>query len=244
MAEHEEPGGKEIPASIFADDDGSADALLAQALIRHSRGKALLSEVVEALAYARVLVPVLASGEQRIIGKHGLEQDHVASTGVVAVELPDGRAALPIFTDVDAMKAWNEDARPIPAEGPRAALAAVAEDWSVLLLNPARETVVIPRPAVWALGRGEVWRPAIVGGEVDAEIRAAIREAVTLDSALLEVDAVPGTQAEVSVVLGLASGLGREELQAVVERVQGELAALEIIAERVDSLQLKVVAAS
>src|SRR5690606_2663835 len=154
-----------------------------------------LREVVDALAYARVLVPVMATGEQRGIGKHGLEQDHVASTGVVAVELPDGRRALPVFTDVDAMRDWNPQARPIPAEGPRAALAAVAEGWSVLLLNPARETVVIPRPAVWALGRGEVWRPAIVGGEVDAEIRAAIREAVTLDSSLLEVDAVPGTQA-------------------------------------------------
>src|SRR5690606_7664474 len=67
MAEH----GKEIPASIFADDDGSADAVLAQALIRHASGRAPLSDVVEALTYARVLVPVMASGEQRIIGKHG-----------------------------------------------------------------------------------------------------------------------------------------------------------------------------
>lgn len=240
MAEH----GKEIPASIFADDDGSADAVLAQALIRHASGRAPLSDVVEALAYARVLVPVMASGEQRIIGKHGLEQDHVASTGVVAVELPDGRRALPVFTDVDAMKDWNPEARPIPAEGPRAALAAVAEDWSVLLLNPARETVVIPRPAVWALGRGEVWRPAVLGGEVDPEIRGAIRDAVTLDEVLLEADALPGTQAEVAVVLGLAPGLGRDELHAVVERVQEQLAALEIIADRVDSLQLRVVSAA
>lgn len=235
--------GKEIPESIFADDDGSADAVLAQALIRHGRGKAHLSEVVEALAYARVLVPVLASGDHRVVGKHGLEQDEVASAGVVAVELPDGRSALPVFTDVDAMRDWNPTARPIPAEGPRAALAAVAEGWSVLLINPARETVAIPRPAVWALGRGEVWRPAVTGAEVDPEVRAAIREAVSLDEALLEADAVPGTQAEVAVVLGLASGLGREELNAVVERVQGQLAESELVAERVDSLQLRVVPA-
>jgi hypothetical protein len=235
--------GKEIPESIFADDDGSADALLAQALIRHGRGKAHLSEVVEALAYARVLVPVLASGDHRVVGKQGLEQDEVASAGVVAVELPDGRSALPIFTDVDAMRAWNPTARPIPAEGPRAALAAVAEGWSVLLINPARETVAIPRPAVWALGRGEVWRPAVVESEVDPEVRAAIRDSVSLDANLLEVDAVPGSQAEVAVVLGLTSGLGREELNAVVERVQAQLAASEVVAERVDSLQLRVVAA-
>jgi hypothetical protein len=167
----------------------------------------------------------------------------VASAGVVAVELPDGRSALPIFTDVDAMRAWNPTARPIPAEGPRAALAAVAEGWSVLLINPARETIAIPRPAVWALGRGEVWRPAVTGSEVDAEVRAAIRECVSLDANLLEVDAVPGSQAEVAVVLGLTSGLGREELNSVVDRVQAQLAASEVVAERVDSLQLRVVAA-
>jgi hypothetical protein len=242
MGDSELPG-KEIPESIFADDDGSADAVLAQALIRHGRGKAHLSEVVEALAYARVLVPVLASGNQRVVGKHGLEQDEVASAGVVAVELPDGRSALPVFTDVDAMRAWNPAARPIPAEGPRAALAAVAEGWSVLLINPARETVAIPRPAVWALGRGEVWRPAVVGGSVAPEVRAAVRDAVTLDGSLLEADAVPGTHAEVAVVLGLAPGLDRDELNALVARVQEELAASEVVAERVDSLQLRVVQA-
>src|SRR6218665_2373751 len=108
---------KEIPESIFADDTGTADARLAQALIRYSRGKGPLTEVVDALAYARVLIPVLAHGERRHVGQHGLEQDAVASTGVVAVQMPDGRAALPIFTDVEAMRLWNPDARPIPAEG-------------------------------------------------------------------------------------------------------------------------------
>ena len=118
MSEHEHDPQqdplKDIPESVFADDDGSADAHLAQALIRFSRGKAPLTEVVDALQYARVLVPVMAEGEQRFVGKHGLEQDTVASTGVVALRIPDGRAALPIFTDVDAMRTWNAEARPVP----------------------------------------------------------------------------------------------------------------------------------
>ncbi len=173
---------KEIPESIFADDDGSADARLAQALIKYSRGKAPLTDVVEALAYARVLIPVFANGEQRHVGKHGLQQDTVASTGVVAVQMPDGRAALPAFTDVEAMRLWNPDARPIPAEGPRAALAAVNESWSAIVLNPGMETVLIPRPAVWALGKGEHWRPAVVEGRVDDEVRSAVAAAVTLDA--------------------------------------------------------------
>ncbi|WP_084129998.1 SseB family protein [Demequina sp. NBRC 110055] len=234
---------KEIPESIFADDDGSADAHLAQALIRHSRGKAPLADVVDALAYARVLIPVLAQGEQRHMGKHGLEQDAVASTGVVAVQMPDGRAALPVFTDVDAVQAWNAQARPIPAEGPRAALAAIAEGWSSLVVNPGMETVLIPRPAVWALGQGQPWQPAIEDGVVSDAIRDAIVTAVTLDEALRAVDAVPGRGAEIAVVLTLVGGLTRPEVDAVVERVQRELSHSDVVAQRIDSLELRLATA-
>ena len=231
---------KEIPESIFADDDGSADARLAQALIKYSRGKAPLTDVVDALAYARVLIPVFATGHGRHVGKHGLEQDTVASTGVVAVEMPDGRAALPAFTDVEAMRLWNPDARPIPAEGPRAALAAVNEEWSTIVLNPGMETVLIPRPAVWALGKGEHWRPAVVDGRVDDEVRAAVKNAVALDESLLHVDVAPGRGAEVAIVLRLVSGLTQPEVDVVVSRVQRELAYSEVVAQRVDSLELRL----
>jgi len=231
---------KEIPESIFSDDDGSADARLAQALIKFSHGHTSLADVVDALAYARVLIPVVASGEQRHVGRHGLEQDEVASTGVVAVEMPDGRTALPVFTDVDAMKAWSEHARPIPAEGPRAALAAVAEGWSALVLNPGMETVLIPRPAVWALGQGVPWRPAVVDGAVARDIREAIAEAVEVDESLRAVDAVPGRGAEVAIVLRLVEGLTRPELDAVVERVQHQLAQSSVVAQRIDSVELRL----
>jgi len=234
---------KEIPASVFADDDGTADARLAQSLIRFSRGKAPLAEVVDSLAYARVLVPVVANGDQRIVGKHGVEQDHVASTGVVALQAPDGRMALPIFTDVEAMRAWNDSARPIPAEGPRAALAATAEGWSVLILNPGMESVLIPRPAVWALGSGEPWRPTIVDGAVVAEVRDAIADAIPVAGIVRAVDALPGRGAEVAVVLSLQPGLDRAAVDDVVRDVHAALAASAVIAERVDSLELRLATA-
>ncbi|PKQ14498.1 MAG: hypothetical protein CVT68_11575 [Actinobacteria bacterium HGW-Actinobacteria-8] len=244
MSEHEyDPQSeplKEIPESVFADDDGSADARLAQALIRFSHGKAPLTEVVDALQYARVLVPVLAEGEQRIMGKHGVEQDHVGSTGVVALQIPDGRSALPIFTDVDAMRTWNADARPIPAEGPRAALAAAAEGWSVMVLNPVMESVVIPRPAVWALGKGETWRPAVVDDRVADDVREAIIDAVPLDDEVRSIDAVPGRQAEVAVVVVLVPGLPQDAVDDAVRRVQDALAVAPVVADRVDSMELRL----
>lgn len=231
---------KEIPESIFADDDGTADARLAQALIRFASSRAPLSEVVDALAYARVLVPVLAHGEQRVVGKHGLEQDHVASTGVVALQTPDGRAALPVFTDVEAMAAWNPEARPIPAEGPRAALAAVAEGWSVMVLNPARDSVIVPRPAVWALGQGEPWHPAVIEGVVASDVRDAIIDAVPLDAQVRGIDAAPGRAAEVAVVVSLVPGLERVEVDDAVRRVHEALAASQVVADRVDGLELRL----
>lgn len=244
MSEHEhDPRAdplKEIPESVFADDDGSADARLAQALIRFSRGKAPLTEVVDALQYARVLVPVIADGDQRIMGKHGVEQDHVGSTGVVALHIPDGRAALPIFTDVDAMRTWNADARPIPVQGPRAALAAVAESWSVMVLNPAMESVVIPRPAVWALGQGETWRPAVVDDHVADDVREAIIDAVPLDDEVRRIDAAPGRQAEVAVVVSLVPGLARTAVDDAVRRVHEALAESPVVADRVDSMELRL----
>ncbi len=231
---------KDIPESVFADDDGTADARLAQALIRFSHGKAPLTEVVDALQYARVLVPVLADGEQRIMGKHGVEQDHVGSTGVVALQIPDGRSALPIFTDVDAMRTWSADARPIPAEGPRAALAAAAEGWSVMVLNPVMESVVIPRPAVWALGKGETWRPAVVDDRVADDVREAIIDAVPLDDEVRRIDAAPGRQAEVAVVVALVPGLDRGAVDDAVRRVHQALAESPVVADRVDSMELRL----
>jgi hypothetical protein len=234
---------KEIPESIFSDDDGSADAHLAQALIRYSSGRIPLTEVVDALGFARVLVPVIASGELRHVGSHGFEQDSIASTGVVAVRLADGRAALPIFTDVDAMRAWKPEARPVPAEGPRAALAAVSENWSALVLNPGMEAVVIPRPAVWALAQGQEWRPAVLDGLLDPEVRDALIAAVSVDGDVRRVDARAGAAAEVALVLSLEPGLGSADLEAVIARVEGEIASAAVLAQRIDSLEITVVSA-
>lgn len=231
---------KEIPESIFADDDGSADARLAQALIKYSHRKAPLADVVDALAYARVLIPVLATGEERFVGVHGLEQDAVASTGVVAVQMPDGRAALPVFTDVAAVSAWNTQARPIPAEGPRAALAAIAEGWATLVINPGTDSVVIPRPAVWALGQGLTWKPAVTGTHVEQDVIDAVRAVLTLDADLVAVDIMAGNTSEVAIVLRLSPGLTQPEVNSVVERVQRELAVSDTIAQRIDSLELKL----
>ena len=178
--------GRELPpTSAFSGDDGSADPGLSAALTEHAAGGPV-APVVAALAGIRVLVPVLAEAEATeavVIDGHEHTVDRQASAGIVALQAPDGRTALPVFSSVASMAAWRADARPVPSEIARAALSAVDEGWELLVLDPGGPvTVLIPRPAVWALAQQTTWVPAVTGvGDqrtVDPQVQQAIRTAI------------------------------------------------------------------
>ncbi|VTR78610.1 SseB family protein [Cellulomonas hominis] len=266
--------GRELPpTSAFAGDDGSADPRVVAALDAVAAGTGTAAGVVEALAGTRVLVPVLAeleASETVEVAGHAHTVDKEASAGIVALQAPDGRTALPVFSSVAAMAAWRTDARPVPTEIARAALSAVDEGWELLVLDAGGPTtVLVPRPAVWALAQQQPWRPAVVddgtGPAVDPEVRDAVRSAVLAavgpvpagaarrslfrrpaaaplppPSPVVDVDAVPGSRAEVAVVLTLVPGLDRTALDAVLARVGEALAAQETVAQRVDSLEVRL----
>jgi antitoxin (DNA-binding transcriptional repressor) of toxin-antitoxin stability system len=179
--------GRELPpTSAFAGDDGSADPGVAAALAALAAGTGGLAGVVAALAGTRVLVPVLAElevAETVEVGGHAHTVDKEASAGIVALQAPDGRTALPVFSSVAAMTAWRPEARPVPTEVVRAALSAVSEGWELLVLDAGGPvTALIPRPAVWALAQQQPWQPAVVdagaGPVVDTAVRVAVRTAV------------------------------------------------------------------
>jgi hypothetical protein len=203
--------GRELPpTSAFAGDDGSADPRVAAALAALGDGTGTLAAVVEALAGTRVLVPVLAELEEAgtvEVGGHAHTVDKEASAGIVALQAPDGRTALPVFSSVATMTAWRREARPVPTDVVRAALSVVSEGWELVVLDPGGPvTALLPRPAVWALAQQQPWRPAVLpGGDaaaadasgaggagdadgradaaadrrvVDPEVRAAVRAAV------------------------------------------------------------------
>lgn len=228
--------GRELPpTSPFAGDDGSADAVLVAALAAGG-----LPGVVEALRHARVLVPVLARVEAEAVA-HGLRVDKEASTGVVALRAPDGRAALPVFSDLAAMRRWRAEARPVPAEGPRAAAAAVQEGWEVLVVDPADAAVLVPRPAVLALATGRDWHPAVRDGRVEADVRDHLVRALEAVPGVVQADVVPGRRAEVAVVLGVrddGTPSGRDE---VLRRAGEVLATSTLVRDRVDSVELRPV---
>ncbi|CAN5373172.1 SseB family protein [soil metagenome] len=243
--------GRELPASSpFAGDDGSCDPRLAAALEAYGRGDGSLAQVVTALAGTRVLVPVLAELEAADVveaGEHRHAIDKEASAGIVALRAPDGRTALPVFSSVSSMAAWRPDARPVPSDVARAALSAVTERWELMVLDAGGPTtVLVPRPAVWALAQQQEWQPAVVttGGvdAVDPRIRSAIDRVVATVAEVLAVDAVPGRRAEVAVALTLVPGLDRTRLDDVLGRVNAALAADETVTASVDSLELRLLA--
>lgn len=235
--------GRDLKSNPFAGDDGSADPALEAALADYVAGDVgTLARVVHALAPARVLIPILAELEAAEAGVDGIVADKEASAGVVALEAPDGRRALPVFTSVAAMAAWRPDARPVPAMATRAALSAVSEDWALLVIDPAGPvTALVPRPAVWAIARDRTWVPAVgAGGVVDPEVHLAIVAALTGVPHVGRVGTAPGRTSELAVVLGLDPGLDRVGLDAVLADVNARLAAIDVVSERVDSLELRV----
>jgi len=234
--------GKALPSSSdFSGDDGSADPALAALLDGYRTGAVPLADVVARLGRTRVLVPILAELESAGEGEHGHTVDKEASAGVVAIEAPDGRRALPVFTSVATMAAWRASARPVPVDARRAALSAVSENWALLVVDPGGPvSALVPRPAVWALAQGKEWEPAVVDGAVVPEVLNAVQGSLGGVAHVARVWAEPGRRAEVAVVLRIDAGLDRAGLDAVLAQVNAALAADAVVSERVDGLELRV----
>ena len=138
------------------------------------------------------------------------------------------------------MAAWRPDARPVPCRRRTRGALRGDEGWELLVLDPGGPvSVLVPRPAVWAIAQGRTWLPAVTGGVVDPEIVQEIVDGVPA------VGSSHGCQrhlahAEVAVVLGIVAGLTRAELTRVLAQVNAALGASALVSERVDSLELRV----
>lgn len=131
----------------FPGDDGLIYPLLAEALGDDDKVFAVYGEV-------RVFIPIVATlGEQQATDG----SDKNADMAAVFMTGADGRKALLTFSSVAALEAWNPVARPVPVWGREAALSALEEGASALLLDLGSEhfTVLeISRPDVDDFPRG------------------------------------------------------------------------------------------
>lgn len=103
----------------FAGDDGSPDPEVRAALAGVRDTDTYLAAVA-ALCTARLLVPIVATGDENTVvsgtplSKEVPQPDREAEMAAVSIVGADGRRALLAFTGMDSLRAWDAGARPVP----------------------------------------------------------------------------------------------------------------------------------
>lgn len=232
--------GRDYAPSPFPEDDGSTPPALAAALEAHRRGEDPHRQaLVRVLAASRVLVPIMAVATELGTTAHGLTGDNGADMAMVSIATADGTRILPLFTSVAALSAWRADARPVPVVTPQAAQAAVQEQCTALLLDPATPTgqggpILLPRSVLWALAQGREWIPP----HLDRELIDVLDRIAGAIGPVTSLEARPGRRSEVDLHVHLVPGLDAGQVQDVVQQISTLLGTEPLVAERISSLRL------
>ena len=235
--------GREFQPNAHAGDDGTTPDGVATALLAFRDGSGTLTELAAALAESRALIPLVTSAGGDFDVNNPVMEDKVQELAVVTVAGPDGRPVIPAFTSAAAMKSWNSDARPIPMDAQRVALAAASEGVDRIVLNATTDDeLIIRRPALWALAQGQDWVPAWEDADLQRtldKLVSAIRGVVklTLEPADLE---GRGFTPELRVILHLVAGLTQEDLSVLVTKLNDVLTGSTALQMAADSIELKL----
>jgi hypothetical protein len=159
----------------------------------------------------------------------------------VTLVAPDGRRALPVFSGLDALRAWDPQARPVPVTSARAGQAAVTEGCDVVVVDVAGPaTRVLRSSMVWALAQDREWLPA----HTDPFVLRGVADAVAGEPAVEdhEVDeGDPPGEGVLRLVLRLRPGLDAAEVRAVATGIGERLATDGELRARIDGVSFKVV---
>ncbi len=235
--------GRQFHDNPAVGDDGEPDPRLIEAVLRFRARELGVPEVLAALGAARLLVPLVSDRGAEGLGPHGRRVDKTQELALVTVAGPDGRSVLPVFSSVDAMRAWNPAARPIPVTAPRAALAAAADGAGAMVLDPGSPTeFAVRRTAFEAVAIGSRFDPCFT----DERVLRAFLAASAGEPSVRAVQLAPGdpdarlSGPELLVQLALDGGLDHADLDAVLARLGGAWAASPVILERVDSIGVRL----
>ena len=161
---------RELSPSGFESDTGVSDPALVAALTGNDE-----VALMRAVAAGRFLVAVVAHAEEVVTGPDGLVHDAAVDMALVTLVAPDGRRALPAFTGLAELGAWDPAARPVPVTADRLAQAAVAEGCDVILLNlGAPGERELRASHVWALAMRREWTPPHTDAVVARGVAAAL----------------------------------------------------------------------
>jgi hypothetical protein len=226
--------------SKFAADDGSADPAAAAALAAFAAGTGSEHAALTALAGVRLLVPVVAAEVQDRDPQPAAPEGsgHVPG-GEKASEMSiptligqDGRAAVPAFTSLAAMHAWQPSARPAPADAARVWQAAAADSSAVVLDIAGPVPLAVDGARLAALAAGQ----PVPLPEHDPDVHAVVAAAAAhpqITAVRLAGDPGPASEGpDLTIELTLAPGappgtaeqLGAEVLARLGTRLRRGLA--------------------
>lgn len=135
---------------------GSCAPQLAAALRRGAATPPDRARLLAALLDAPVFAAISATAIGEELSATGLRHESGAELAVLLLEAPDGSRALPVFSDLDQLRHWRLDARPVPLTGSQASAAAGDQGASQLILDPAGGAIVLDAPEIAALAAGAV----------------------------------------------------------------------------------------
>lgn len=239
--------GRSFDVNPFSGDNGEADPALLEAISKFQAGQIGSDQVLVAIGQSRLLIPLVANLGETGEGAHGHQVDKSADLSIVTVLTPDNQRALPVFSSVAAMTNWNPEARPVPNDGRKVALAAASEGNTRLVLDPISETeFVVRRPGIAAIAQGFDWITPANNPEVVDIVNSLLADSGSVESFTL-VDGDPTCRLlgqELLVVLYLEPGLTEAQLKALEEDFFAKISNSERLVELVDSVGVKFLKAS
>lgn len=229
--------GRTLTGTGFDGDTGEVDPRLAEVLARSAEDRDE-TELVAAVAQARVLVPIVAVPAQ-VDEVDGMPVDAVSDMAAVTLVAPDGQRALPVFSSTQALAAWDARARPVPTTARQAAVAALDEGCPVMVLDlpgsPGPAGATLRTSMVCALALGRTWVP----GHRDPELRTRVEAVVADQPGATGVDLGPGPDGAVTLTLTLAPGLDRESVSHLVAEIGQRLQSDPETRSRLDGLAVR-----
>jgi hypothetical protein len=226
--------GRALTSTGFDGDMGEADVDLVAALDDPQDETVLM----HAVAQARLLVPIVAA-PSGIDDSGELMVETSTDMAVVTLTSPDGQRALPVFSSLSALSAWDAAARPSPVTSSRAAQAAVSERCDVMLLDLGSGHECVLRPSmVWALAQHREWLPAHTDPFVAQALSRATAEEMDVIDCVGEGD--PAGAGILRVVLRLRPGLDSAQVQALATRVGEQIATDGEARARIDGLAFTI----
>jgi hypothetical protein len=230
--------GRTFHDNPHAGDTGEAPADVAEHLTAWRTGTGSFTDLVAAFATNRFLIPLVTHAGEDFDVDNPVMEDKVQELSVITVAGPSGEKVIPAFTSVAAMSAWNSEARPIPIEAQRVALAAASEQTDRIVVNPGTDSIVLRRPVVWSIAQGNSYSAPWESTEFVTETRSLL---AGIDN-LLEIGVAPGDSnangdgPDVTLLLVLPDGLNTDQVEALITEVQGRISGNDLFVTGVDTL--------